>query len=200
METALLRVKHDIMNMNRQHVTLLVILDLRAAFDTVDHHIIFERLKSSFGIQDKVLNGLPPVSSNRSQFISVNGGTSKRFDLKNCVPQGTCLGLLLFVLYVSKLFQILESHLFDGHAFTDDNQLYVSFEPDSISEQLSAVSVMENCIDDIKTWMLNDKLKLNDGKTDFFIICTRQQQEKVNFDTLRIAESYVTSSSEAKNL
>jgi hypothetical protein len=59
---------------------------------------------------------------------------------------------------------------------------------------------MENCIDDIKTWMLNDKLKLNDGKTDFFIIGTRQQLEKVNFDTLRIADSYVTASSEAKDL
>ena len=51
----------------------------------------------------------------------------------------------------------------DAHAFADDNQLYVSFQPDSMSEQLSAVTVMENCIDDIKTWMLNDKLKLNDG-------------------------------------
>jgi hypothetical protein len=51
-----------------------------------------------------------------------------------------------------------------------------------MSEQLSAVAVTENCIDDIKTWMLND----NDGKTDFFIIGTRQQLTQVNFDTLRI--------------
>jgi hypothetical protein len=42
---------------------------------------------------------------------------------------------------------------------------------------------MENSIDDIKTWMLNDKLELYDGKTDFFIIGTRQQLAKVNFDT-----------------
>ena len=69
-----------------------------------------------------------------------------------------------------------------------------------MSEQLSAVTVMENCIDDIKTWMLNDKLKLKDGKTDFFIIGTRQQLEKVNFDTLGIGDSYVTASSEAKDL
>ena len=82
-ETALLRVKHDIlMNMNRQHVTLLVILDLSAAFDTVDHHIMLERLKSSFGIQDQVLKWFTSYLSNRSQFISVNGGTSKRFELK----------------------------------------------------------------------------------------------------------------------
>jgi hypothetical protein len=48
--------------------------------------------------------------------------------------------------------------------------------------------------------MLNDKLKLNDGKTDFFITATRQELEKANFDTLRIGDSYVTASSEAKDL
>jgi hypothetical protein len=161
---------------------------------------MLERLKSSFGIQDQVLKWFTSYLSNRSQFISVNGGTSKRFDLKNSVPQGSCLGPLLFVLYVSKFFQILESHLSDAHVLADDNQLYVSFQPDSMSEQLSAVTVMENCIDDIKTWMLNDKLKLKDGKTDFFIIGTRQQLEKLNFDTLGIGDSYVTASSEAKDL
>ncbi|CAB3987509.1 Hypothetical predicted protein [Paramuricea clavata] len=116
------------MNMNRQHVTLLVILNLSAAFDTVGHHIMLERPKSSFGIQDQV----------QKWFIS----------------------------YLSNRSQILESHLPDAHAFADDNQLYVSFQPDSMSGQLSAVTVMENCIDDIKTWMLNDKLKLNDASSE----------------------------------
>lgn len=91
-ETALLRVKHDIlMNMNRQHVTLLVILDLSAAFDTVDHCIMLDRLKSSFGIKDQVLKWFTSYLTNRSQFISINGGTSKRFDLKYGVPKGHVL-------------------------------------------------------------------------------------------------------------
>ncbi len=84
-------------------------------------------------------------------------------------------------MHVQIIPRILESHLPDAHAFADDNQLNVSFQPDSMSEQLSAVTVLENCIDDIKTWMLNDKLKLNDDKTDFLIIGTRQELEKVNF-------------------
>ena len=116
------------------------------------------------------------------------------------VPQGSCLGPLLFVLYVSKLFRIVEKHLPDAHAFANDSQLYVSFKPDSTCDQLAAVAALEHCIDDIKDWMLSDKLKVNDGKTEFLIIETRQQLAKVNFNSLRIGYNSISSVDKAKNL
>ena len=70
--------------------------------------------------------------------------------------------------HVSKLFRIVEKHLPDAHAFADDSQLYVSFKPDSTCDQLAAVAALEHCIDDIKDWMLSDKLKVNDGKNRIF--------------------------------
>ena len=73
----------------------------------------------------------------------------------------------LFVLYVSKLFRIVEKYLPDAHAFANDLQLYVLFKPDSTCDQLAAVAALEHCIDDIRDWMLSDKLKINDGKTEF---------------------------------
>ena len=88
----------------------------------------------------------------------------------------------------------------DAHAFADDNQLYVSFKPDSTIDQIAAVTAMKSCIDDIKNWMLNDKLKLNDSKTEFLIIGSRQQLSKVNFNTLRVGDAYITPSNEIKNL
>lgn len=200
-ETALLRVKNDIMmNMNRQHVTLLIMLDLSSAFDTVDHEILLRRLNVEFGIKGRVLDWFTSYLSGRSQFVSINGGRSRHYDVKCGVPQGSCLGPLLFVLYVSKLFRILEKHLPDAHAFADDTQLYVSFKPDSDADQLSAVAAMENCIHDIKDWMLCDKLKLNDGKTEFLIIGTRQQLAKVNFSSLRIGDTTINSTEKARNL
>ena len=200
-ETALLRVTNDIMmNMNRQHVTLLVMLDLSSAFDTIDHGVLLDRLNNEFGIKGRVLEWFTSYLSKRSQFISINGGRSRLFNVSYGVPQGSCLGPLLFVLYVSKLFRIVEKHLPDAHAFADDSQLYVSFKPDSTCDQLAAVAALEHCIDDIKDWMLSDKLKVNDGKTEFLIIGTRQQLAKVNFNSLRIGDNSISSVDKAKNL
>jgi len=56
----------------------------------------------------------------------------------------------------------------EAHCFADDTQLYLSFKPDSATDQAEAVRAMENCIDDLRKWMFQDKLKINDNKTEFF--------------------------------
>ena len=81
-ETALLKVKNDIlMNMDRQCVTLLVLLDLSAAFDTVDHAILIDRLSTEFGVTGPVLNWFTSYLSNRSQRVSIYGVLSEKFNL-----------------------------------------------------------------------------------------------------------------------
>ena len=137
---------------------------------------------------------------NRSQSISVNGATSKRFDLQYGVPQGSCLGPLLFVMYASKLFSVLEDHLQNVQAYADDSQLYILFKPDAGADQSAAVTAMQNCIDDVKRWMLADKLKLNDDKTKFILIGTRQQLAKVNLSTLCVGVAHIILLNEVKNL
>ena len=148
--------------MKQQRVTLLVLLDLSAAFNTVDHIILLDRLYTDFGISGHVHSWFTSYLRDRSQFISINGGTSRRFEVKYGVPQGSCLGPLLFVLYVSKLFTIIERHLQKVHAYADDTQLYVSFNANSCDDQSAAVKAMQRCIMDIRQWMLSDKLKSNE--------------------------------------
>ena len=117
------------MSMNEQHVTLLVLLDLSAAFDTIHHNKLIGRLESDLGITDHALAWLKSYLSDRFQRVSVNGSLSDHFPLKQGVPQGSCLGPLLFTIYTRKLFQIVERHLPQVHCYADDTQLYVSFSP-----------------------------------------------------------------------
>ena len=96
-ETALLRVVNDILsNMNKQHVSFLVLLDPSAAFDNVDPAILLRRLETSFGITDAALAWFSSYLSGRSQRVSVNGETLDSYPVPFGVPQVSCLGPLLF--------------------------------------------------------------------------------------------------------
>ena len=89
-ESALLKVKNDILlNMDAQKVTLVALLDLSAAFDTVRHDILLDRLRSSTS-----------YLSDRTQRVAGNGGLSDSFPLAQGVPQGSCLGPLLLTVYL----------------------------------------------------------------------------------------------------
>ena len=101
-ETALLKVTNDIllnMNVNDQRVTLLFLLDLSAAFDTVDHDTLMHRLQFTSSINGKVLSWFSSYLSGRSQQIAINDTLSAEFELQCGVTQGSCLGPLLFTLY-----------------------------------------------------------------------------------------------------
>ena len=157
-ETALLKIQNNILAaMDNQRVTLLVLLDLSAAFDTIDHQVLLNRLYVTYGITGTALKWFHSYLSNRKQRILINGSYSSDFDLPQGVPQGSCLGPLLFTLYASKLFDVVESHLPNVHAYADDTQLYISFKPDGSATETDAVDALQACIRDIRTWMVQDR-------------------------------------------
>ena len=200
-ETALLRVVNDILsNMNKQHVSILVLFDLSATFDTVDHAILLRRLETSFGIMDAALAWFSSYLSGRSQRVSVNGETSDCYPLPFGVPQGLRIGPLLFSAYASKLFEVIKLYLPNAHAFADDTQLHLSFNPDNSLNEAEAVHAMEQCIRAIRAWMQADKLKLNENKTEVMLIGTRQQLSKVNLGTLTVGDTSVAIVNKARNL
>ena len=107
------------------------------------------------------------------------------------VPQGSCLGPLLFTIYASKLFEVVKTSLPIAHAYANDSQLYLSFKPDSGLSETEAITSMERCIKAVRAWMLKDKLKLNEEKTEFLVIGTQQQLDKVSLDEMTIGHSKV---------
>ena len=141
----------------------------------------------SIGISGVPLQWFKSYLSNRSQRIAVQGTLSRLFDLDCGVPQGSCLGPLLYVIYASKLLNIIERHLPDVHCYADDSQLNLSFRPaDGLLSQTDAIQAMERCIEDMRHWMVSDRLLLNDEKTEFLLIGTRQQLGKVDLLPLRV--------------
>ena len=192
-ETALLKVQNDILiNMDNEEVTLLVMLDMSAAFDTIDHNILIDILKNDFGVVDSALQWFRSYLANRKQQVVIDRCKSSEFMVATGVPQGSCLGPVLFLLYVSGLSEIIFKHLPCHHAYADDTQLYLSFKPQNSLHQESAVKAMEDCIDELRNWMSAHRLFIQSSKTEFIIIGSRQQLSKVSIDKLRVGEVLIS--------
>ena len=91
-----------------------------------------------------------------TQCVTVNDGLSSAFPLRQGVPQGICLGPLLFTVYTSKLFDIVSTPLPSVHCYADDTQLYLAFSPDVQGEDEATLNAMRDCIHDLRNWMLED--------------------------------------------
>jgi hypothetical protein len=197
-ETALLHILNDLLlATDSGKVSLLTLLDLSAAFDTIDHSILLSRLYNCFGISDTVLSWFTSYLSNRSQSVLVNGVQSPSVELVFGVPQGSVLGPVLFTLYTSPLSHIINAHRLKHHFYADDSQLQDSDTPDNI---LTILTHTSDCYEDIKNWMTTNKLKLNDDKTEAMLISTRQKLSQIPSLSLPLGTATISLSDSAKNL
>ncbi len=143
-------------------ISLLVLLDLSAAFDTIDHDILIDWLQNYSGIQGQALRWFRSYLSDRYHFVYLNGKASQLSPVKYGVPQGSVLGPLLFSLYMLPLGNIIRKYGISFHCYADDTQLYNSTRPDETSK----LSKLTECVKNIKDWMTNNLLLLNSDKTE----------------------------------
>ena len=196
-ETALLCVQTDILKATDENsMTMLLLLDLSAAFDTVDFNILLSRLRNC-GIRDNSLSWFQDYLTGRSQVVCVQKVKSSPKELKCGVPQGSVLGPLLFSIYTAPLGELVRKHGISYHFYADDSQLYLSF---TSSSQDSAVANMGACIQDIRVWMHANKLKLNDSKSEFMILGSRAQVDKVSLDSVLVGNNVVLATDKVRNL
>ena len=94
----------------------------------------------------------------------------------------------------------MKSHLPSVHTYADDTPLHISFNPIDNTSEADAVIAIENCIRDVCAWMRDDKLMLNDDKTEFLIIGTEKQLSRVSVDKIKISQAEVLPVSSVCNL
>jgi hypothetical protein len=200
-ETALLRVYNDLLQeVDRQRGVILVLLDLSAAFDTVDHEILLSRLHSQLGLTGTALSWFESYLSDRFQSIFINGKKSQPTILKYGVPQGSVRGPKDFKQYTGPVIEIALDHGVKVHLYADDTQLYFSFDPKNSASLIEAITVMEQCIASLKAWMKENKLQLNDDKTEVLFISSSQNSKRFISLPLQIGDCEIQPSKKARNL
>ena len=167
-EMALLKIQNDIAtSMDQGTAVGLVLLDLSAAFDTIDHSILFNCLQHWYGIDGVVLKWVQSYLISRKQQIKIDGHLSDAFQFPYWVPQGSVLGPLLFTLYTTPLSSVISKFNVIHHLYADDTQIYLELDYRNFD---SSITELANCLEAVQAWMGNNKLKLNSDKTDFIVI------------------------------
>ena len=197
-ETAVLRVQNDMLQaIDKGKGVFLVLLDLSAAFDTVSHNILSKRLSSNYGITGNAIKWIQSYLTGRSQSVLISGRYSQPSVLKYGVPQGSVLGPSLFSDYSSPVASLIRSHGISVQCYADDTQLYVSFRP---GEEALALEKLERCIEDLRIWMSRNRLKLNDCKTEFLVIGTKNMLGKVKTTSVRVGDARITAEKKVRNI
>ena len=162
----LIKVVNDIrLNSDTGNISVLVLLDLSAAFDTVDHSILLHRLEKWVGLSDTLLHWFRSYLQDRDYFVSIGNFVSQKVNMMCGVPQGSILGPLLFNLYMLPLGKLLRDNNIDYHNYADDTQIYIALSP----ADYSPIDSLYHCISLINDWMSHNFLQLNKDKTEVVV-------------------------------
>jgi len=196
----LAKVLSDIlMALDSGDLALLSLLDLSAAFDTVDHNILLRRLQQSFGLTSAVLQWLTSYLSNRKQCVCHSGLTSNATLLTCGVPQGSVLGPILFLLCTSDIPKLVKQFGLHCHLYADDTQLYGYTNPDVASIQLLR-QTSTSCITGISDWMKSNRLQLNSSKTDFLWCSSSRRRKQLDQTPFTIGNAAVEPATTVRDL
>ena len=176
-DTAMLKILNDVYTTaDGQRSTCLVALDLSAAFDTLDHATIIDRLRHTFGIESSAIDWLTSYLTNRSQFVMFGDVLSPPTNCSIGVPQGSVLGPILFSLFISPVAGVISNFGISFHQFADDTQLYIGVDPKSIVESLD---ILDKCSRAVLDWFTNNGLVLNPSKSEVLFMGTRTKLHSV---------------------
>ena len=183
-ETMLVKLIDDIMiGVNNKSGVVVLIVDLSAAFDTVDHRVLLNILQYKYHISGVALAWIKSFLSGRSQRVKIGESRSASMVITFGVPQGSILGPLLFNLYCAGIDRAFKSAGFDSMGYADDNlglRLFPAF-----SSLSTLLSIIPKCIESVNAWANAHFLKLNRDKTQLMVFGDSQFRTTFNFNSSR---------------
>ena len=202
-ETATISLYNDLLCLSdTKSKVILLLLDLSAAFDTVCHYKLLNKLQNKYGISGKVLKWFDSYLGERSFTVKINQSKSSKCYLVIGVPQGSILGPILFILYTKELELIAKMYGFSIHIYADDTQIYIEFSP--LFDVLYDIeSRIVSCFEAIRNWMNQNKLKINPSKTEALVVKSKNNfdQENDSFTSIKLSpEESIKCSSSVKSL
>ena len=196
-ETAVLSVLNGLLTDADDKQVSLTLLDLSAAFDTLDHSVLLKRLEITFGVRGTVLHWFSSYVSERVQSVIVDGSVSDHCPLLYGVPQGSVLGPVLFTLYSQPLSDVISQHTCSFHKYADDTELSKS----CLVEDFECAKLsIQDCISAISCWMDSNKLMLNADKTEVLIVGTASRIEQLDCDAIKILDTDISLQKSVKYL
>jgi hypothetical protein len=197
-ETILSKITSDLISRVADgEMVLISVLDMSAAFDTVDHNHLLTKLEVEFGFRGNVLKWLHSYLIDRQYSVSFNNSTSKDQPALHGVPQGSVLGPLLFNLYTNKLESIIHNLGFNTYCYADDRLIFKSCPTD---KQDSLTQEMVSCVIDISSWMSANMLMINPTKTEFLWVASQRRQHLIKSQNIHIQGTNITPSKNIKFL
>jgi hypothetical protein len=164
--TTVLKIVDDLsIAIDNRKISVLTLLDFSKAFDLVNHNLLLEKLYNQFHFSNSAVKLVQSYISERSQIVFANGKYSQEAFTLTGVPQGSVLGPILFSLFINDVSQFINKCSY--HLYADDLQIYNSSKK---TEFENCVSEINEDLDNIKNWALNNGLRLNVAKTQSIII------------------------------
>jgi len=174
-------------------IATLAMLDLSAAFHTVDLAILMQHLRTSFGLNDAILSYL----DQHRHHVCQRGEQSAPSIVQFGMLQGSVLGLLLFVMYTADIVNIVEQQCLSAHQYADDIQVY------SRCRQNNSTSLSHDlggCNEQVASWMGKNRLQLNATKTEFIWFIPSRRRHQFPSDQLAVGSVQVTPAASVRDL